>query len=182
MAATASPITLEELEKLKECVLWSEEDADALRKAHDVLAPRLEELLDVWYGFVGSKDFLLAYFSTPEGPDERYLTAVRERFGRWVLETTRAGYDEAWLAQQEEIGRRHYTGKNETDGVSGTPEFVHFRYMIPLVYPIFATVRPFLEQGSKDPDEVERMHQAWLKSLLLQVTLWSRPYTREGAF
>jgi hypothetical protein len=179
---TTSPVTLAELERLKAALLFTDEDVQALRRAHDVLAPRVEELLDVWYGFVGAHDFLLQYFSTPEGPHEGYLAAVRERFRQWVLDLTRADYDETWLSYQEEIGRRHYTGKNTTDGIVGAPEIVHYRYVVALVYPIYATVRPFLEQGCSDPAEVERMHQAWLKAVLLSVALWSHPYVREGAF
>lgn len=182
MATTAPTVTPAELEQMKQALLFGEEDVRALRRAHDLLVPRVEELLDVWYGFVGAHDFLLRYFSTDEGPHQGYLSAVRARFGRWVADTCRAEYDEAWLQAQEEIGRRHYTDKGKTDGVEGTPPFVHYRYMVPLVYPIYATVRPFLEQGCDDPGEVERMHQAWLKAVLLQVALWSRPYVREGAF
>jgi hypothetical protein len=26
------------------------------------------------------------------------------------------------------------------------------------------------------------MHQAWIKSVLLQVTLWSHPYVKDGDF
>lgn len=99
-----------------------------------------------------------------------------------MIDTCRAEFDEQWLAYQHEIGRRHFDRKNHTDGVTNAPPFVHFRYMIPLAYPIYATVRPFLEQGERDSAEVERMHQAWLKAVLLCVTLWSQPYVREGAF
>jgi hypothetical protein len=178
----ASAVTLEDLDRLKAALLFTDDDVRALRRAHDILASRVEELLDVWYGFVGSHDFLLRYFSTSDGPDGDYLAAVRKRFGQWVLDLTRAEYDAAWLAYQEEIGRRHYTGKNKTDGASGTPEIVHHRYVVALVYPIYATVRPFLERGESDPAEVERMHQAWLKAVILSVALWSRSYLREGAF
>ncbi len=31
-------------------------------------------------------------------------------------------------------------------------------------------------------EEVEKMHQAWLKSILLQVILWSQPYIKDGEF
>jgi len=182
VAVTAPAVTAAELEQMKQALLFGEEDVQALRRAHDILVPRVEELLDVWYGFVGSHDFLLRYFSTEEGPHQGYLAAVRQRFGRWVADTCRAEYDQGWLAKQEEIGRRHYLDKGKTDGVAGTPPIVHYRYMVPLVYPIYATVRPFLEQGCDDPAEVERMHQAWLKAVLLQATLWSRPYVRDGAF
>ncbi len=64
----------------------------------------------------------------------------------------------------------------------GTPSLVHFRYLNALIYPIYATVRPFLEKGSDDPAAVERMHQAWLKAVLLQVTLWAEAYVTRGAW
>jgi hypothetical protein len=179
---SSSPITLAELERIKAALMLTDDDLAALRRARGILEPRVDELLDVWYGFVGSHDFLLHYFAGPDGPDGDYLAAVRRRFGQWVLDLTSAEYDHEWLAYQEEIGRRHYLDKGATDGVAGTPPLVSYRYMIPLAYPIYATVRPFLEQGEGDAGEVERMHQAWLKAVLLSVTLWSRPYLRVGAF
>jgi len=54
--------------------------------------------------------------------------------------------------------------------------------MIALVYPIYATVRPFLERGERDTAMIERMHQAWLKAVLLQAILWTYPYVKEGVF
>ena len=177
-----SPVSLEDLERLKAALLFTDDDVRALREAGEILAPRVEDILDVWYGFVGSHDFLLAYFSTPDGPDANYLARVRARFGQWILDTCRAEYDASWLAYQAEIGHRHYDKKNQTDGVTGAPPLIHFRYINALVYPIYATIRPFLEQGASDPAAVEQMHQAWLKAVLLQVTLWSRPYMQPGAF
>ena len=181
-AVSRSPVTLADFEAMKASALFGEEDVRYLRMSHDVVKDQVEAILDVWYGFVGNHDFLLAYFSTPDGPDADYLARVRARFGQWILDTCRAEYDESWLAYQEEIARRHYQDKNKTDGVEGAPPFIHFRYVNALIYPIFATIRPFLEKGESDPAEVERMHQAWLKAVLLQVTLWSQPYLREGAF
>lgn len=177
-----SPVTLDDLRRVEATVLWTDNDTVALARAADILRPQVEEILDVWYGFVGSNDFLVSYFSGPQGPDARYLSAVRERFGRWIIDTCIAPRDAGWLAYQEEIGRRHYTGKNETDGAEGTPPIVHFRYVNALIYPIYATIRPFLEKGGASRDEVDAMHQAWLKAVILQVTLWSRPYVREGAW
>ena len=171
-----------ELAKIQEALLMTEDDITALREAKAILAPRVEELLDVWYGFVGSKDFLLAYFSTPSGPDSNYLGRVRARFGQWVLDTCEGDFGPDWVAYAEEVGRRHAAGKNATDGVVGAPEIVHFRYVVALVYPIYATVRPFLEAGARDAAHLERMHEAWLKAVLLNVVLWSRAYVRDGWF
>ena len=78
-----SPISLDDLEKLKATLLFTEEDAKALRRSREILEPQVDAILDVWYGFVGSQPHLLAYFSSAEGkPDGDYLAKVRARFGR----------------------------------------------------------------------------------------------------
>ncbi len=177
-----SPLTQDDLDKIKQSLLMDDSDIAALRRAHDILEPQIEAILDVWYGFVADHDFLLSYFATPSGPDSQYLDRVRARFSQWVLDLTRADFDDAWLSYQEEIGRRHHLGKNETDDVTGAPPLVHHRYLVALAYPIFATVRPFLEHGAASAEELDAMHQAWLKAVLLSVILWSRPYLRDGAF
>jgi len=181
-----APITEEEFAHLKAALMFTEDDIAALRRAGEVLVPQTEAILDVWYGFVGAHPFLLQYFAGPDGPRGAYLERVRRRFGKWIEDTCRAQYDATWLAYQHEIGRRHFTGKNETDpgpaGATGTPPLVHFRYVNALVSPIAATIRPFLEKSGVPAEEMERMAQAWFKAVLLQVTLWARWYTREGAW
>ncbi|HEX6989386.1 MAG TPA: protoglobin domain-containing protein [Bacillota bacterium] len=177
-----SPVDAEDFARIQQAALFSAEDIEALRRAGSILGKHVEELLDVWYGFVGAHDFLVASFSGADGPNAHYLGQVRRRFAQWVLDTCRAEFDADWLAYQYEIGRRHYDRKNLTDGIEDAPAHVPFRYLVPLTYPIYWTVRPFLEREEKDPQQVERMHQAWLKAVLLSVTLWSQPYLREGAF
>ena len=58
-----SPLTLQELELLKRTVLFTEEDERYLRMAGEVMAPKTEAILDVWYGFVGANPHLIRYFS-----------------------------------------------------------------------------------------------------------------------
>lgn len=179
-----SPITLADLETMKKSVLFGDDDVEALRASAPILEPQVEDVLDVWYGFVGSQPHLLAHFSHPESgaPEEAYLNAVRLRFGQWIRDTAAANYDQAWLDYQFEIGRRHHpTGKNATDGATAS-RLVPLRDLILLTYPITATLKPFLEKGGASAEDVERMHQAWLKSVLLQVVLWSQPYVRDGEF
>jgi Protoglobin len=179
-----SPITLEELDLLKASLLWSEKDDRALRLAHDVLADQVEEVLDVWYGFVASHPHLVRYFSRLDDgqPDPEYLERVRKRFGQWILDTTAARYDQAWLDYAEEIGKRHHrAGKNRTDGVDAV-EHIPLRYVIAFIYPITATIKPFLARKGHSADEVDTMHDAWRKAVILQVALWSRPYVTEGDF
>lgn len=182
MSAVAPPVSAGELDRLKATVLLGEDDLEALRLSGEVLADQVEDVLDVWYGFVGASPHLLAAFERRSDgrPDEGYLAAVRVRFGDWIRETAAAGYDEAWLAQQVEIGRRHHrSGKNRSDGVDAA-DHIPLRDVIALAYPITATLRPFLEKGGHPPETVDRMQDAWRKSVLLQVALWSLPYVRDG--
>lgn len=175
-AVPRSPLTLEQLEELKRTVLLGDDDVAALRRSREVLAGQVEQVLDVWYGFVGDHPHLLRSFADREtgAPIGDYLARVRARFGQWILDTAAADYDQAWLDYQHEIGRRHDVAKNRTDGVDSTPR-VELRYLIALVYPITATLAPFLAKGA-GPEEVAKMQDAWRKSVLLQVALWSEAY------
>ena len=108
--------------------------------------------------------------------------AVRERFGQWILDTARAAYDQEWLDYQHEIALRHHrTKKNVTDDAAST-DIVPLRYLFPVIYPVTATLKPFLAKKGHSAEDVEKMHAAWVKSCLLQLTLWSYPYVKEGDF
>jgi hypothetical protein len=176
-AVAKSPVSREDLELLKKTVLFTEEDENYLRLAGEVLADQIDGVLDVWYGFVASHPHLVYFFTDEKGePNGHYLAAVRERFGQWILDTCNRAYDQDWLNYQHEIGLRHYrTKKNQTDGVKSVP-IINYRYLVGFIYPITATIKPFLEKKGHSADEVEKMHQAWFKSLVMQVTLWTRPY------
>jgi len=176
---TRSPLNLQDLENLKKAVLFTAEDEKYLRMAGEVLADQIEDVLDVWYGFVGSHPHLVYYFTDGKGnPDSAYLAAVRKRFGQWILDTCNRPYDQAWLDYAHEIGQRHHRAKkNQTDGVNSVP-VVNHRYMVAFIYPITATIKPFLAKKGHNPEEVEKMHQAWFKSVVMQVALWSVPYVK----
>ncbi|SEN27591.1 protoglobin domain-containing protein [Nonomuraea pusilla] len=175
--AGRSPVTMKDLEELRASVLFGPEDEKALRLAGDVLEDQVEDVLDVWYGFVGANPHLLASFSTPGGqPVGEYLDRVRARFGQWILDTCRRPYDRQWLDYQHEMGRRHTSlGKNRADAADAASH-VPMRHVIALIYPITATVRPFLERKGHAPEQVEAMFQAWFKSVVLQIALWTRAY------
>jgi hypothetical protein len=183
-AVPRSPIMMKDFDLLKQAVLFSDEDVKYLRMSHDVLRDQVEAVLDVWYGFVASHPHLVHYFGDKSSgaPLGDYLTAVRKRFGQWILDTATANYDQAWLDYQFEIGRRHHrTAKNKTDGARSVDN-ISFRYLPAFIYPITATLKPFLAKKGHSAAEVEAMHQAWVKSVILQVTLWSYPYVKDGDF
>jgi hypothetical protein len=172
-----SPVSEEDLRRLEQTVLLTEEDERYLRMAGEVLEDQVEDVLDLWYGFVGSHPHLVHYFAGPDGrPDETYLARVRARFGQWIRDTCARPRDRDWLAYAHEVALRHHrTKKNRTDGVDSVPH-IPLRYLIAFIYPITATVREFLGKKGHAPEDVERMHQAWFKSVVLQVALWAVPY------
>jgi Protoglobin len=179
-----SPLNVEDLDLLKQSILFTEEDEQYLRLAGDVLEDQVEDVLDVWYNFVASHPHLVYYFSNSDGdPDTNYLARVRERFKQWILDTCRRPYDREWLDYQQEIALRHTRAKkNQTDDAQETPDQVGLRYMIAFIYPITSTIEPFLANKGHGSEEVEKMFQAWFKAVVLQVALWSYPYAKEGDF
>jgi len=188
-AVAPSPISLTDFDRMKASVLFDDEDVKYLRISHDVVKDQVEAILDVWYGFVGSQPHLLASFTAKANgkPLTDYLGAVRRRFGQWIVDTARAQYDQAWLDYQHEIGLRHHRSKKNTTDSAATQsaastDIVPFRDLFALVFPVTFTLRPFLAKQGHRADDVEKMHAAWVKSCLLQVTLWSHPYVKDGDF
>jgi len=172
-----APISMDEFERLQQAVLFDEDDEEYLQMAGDVLEDQIDDVLDVWYGFVADHDFLVYYFANGEGnPDEEYLDRVRERFGQWIRDTCETPYDEDWLNYQFEIGRRHTREKkNEVDDADAV-DHIDMRYLVAFIYPITATIREFLADSDLSDEDVDAMYHAWFKSIVLQVTLWSYPY------
>jgi hypothetical protein len=183
-AVTTSPVSLADFEQMKATALFGTDDVKALRMSHDIVKDQVEAILDVWYGFVGSQPHLLASFSGKSDgkPLGDYLGAVRKRFGQWILDTAGAEYDQKWLDYQHELGLRHHRAKkNRTDGAAAA-DIVPFRNLFALIFPVTFTLRPFLAKPGYSTEDVERMYAAWVKSCLLQVTLWSYPYVKDGDF
>lgn len=179
-----APYTLDDLAALRKTLLFGDDDVQALRRSKAILADQTDAILDVWYGFVASTPELVVFFSDPRTgtPDAAYLAAVRQRFARWILDTAEATYDQRWLDWQYEIGLRHnIIKKNKTDQVNSAAQ-VNFRYLVALTVPITTTLKPFLAKNGDAPADVVKMHDAWVKAVLLQVILWSHPYVKDGQF
>lgn len=179
---STSPVTIEDLSLLKATVLFGDEDERYLRMAGEVLKEQTDDVLDLWYGFVGGNPHLVSYFMKDGVPNTDYLAAVRARFGQWILDLCNRPYDHDWLNYQHEIALRHHTAKkNKTDAVDTAP-IVHYRYMVAFIFPITATIKGFLGNKGHSADDVEKMHSAWFKAVTLTAILWTYPYIREGEF
>src|ERR1700722_8571444 len=174
-----SPISMRELENLKITVGFTEEDQRYLKLAGEVLADQTKQLVDHWRsGIIAGIPNLARHSRTPDGnaiPD--YSANSGLRFQKWILDTCLRPYDQDWINYQEEIALRHTSlKKNKTDGVESTP-YVPLRDIIAFIPVMNETVKPYLAAKGNSPDQVEKMHVAWCKSMQLQAAIWSRPYT-----
>jgi IS1 family transposase len=175
-----SPVSSEDVELLKATLLWSDDDDRYLRMAGDVLADQVDDVLELWYGYVASHPHLVHYFTDRDDqPIGEYLDRVRARFAQWVRDVCERPYDDAWRDYQHEIALRHTrVKKNQTDGVDSVSE-IALRYLVAFIFPITATMRSFLAAKGHRSEDVEAMHTAWFKAVVLHVCLWSQPYAAE---
>ncbi len=179
-----SPFSLDDLQKLQQSLLFGEEDVKYLKMSYSILKDQTNDILDVWYGFVASTPQLVYFFGnkTTGKPEGEYLAKVRERFSMWILQTAEANYNQDWLNYQYEIGLRHYsTKKNKTDTANSVP-IINYRYIPALTIPVTTTLKPFLAKKGANGEDVEKMYNAWVKSVLLQAILWGQPYMKKGEF
>jgi hypothetical protein len=180
--AALSPVSMKDLDLLKQTVLFTDEDEKYLRMAGEVLKDQTDAVLDLWYGFVGNHPHLVYYFTKNGQPNMDYLAAVRQRFGQWILDLCNRKLDQQWLNYQYEIALRHHSvKKNKTDSVDTAP-IIHMRYLVAFIFPITATIKSFLANKGHNLEEVEKMYTAWFKAVTLTVTLWCYPYVNEGEF
>jgi hypothetical protein len=175
-----SPVTERDVELLELTLLWSPDDDRYLQLAGEVLADQVDDVLELWYGYVGSHEHLVHYFTDGDGtPIGAYLERVRARFAQWVRDVCSRPHDQAWRDYQHEIALRHTRAKkNQTDGVDSVPE-IPLRYLVAFIFPITATMRSFLAAKGHDDADVDGMQTAWFKAVVLHVCLWTQPYAAD---
>src|ERR1700678_536384 len=179
-ALAKASIRLDELEQLKISVGFTEEDERHLRLAGNVLKDQTEQIVEHWRsGIIARIPHLARHSRSPDGnPLPSYLAASNRRFQQWILDTCLRPYDQTWLDYQQEIALRHTSlKKNRTDHVQSTP-YVPLRDIIAFIPVMNETIKPYMAARGNSAKEVEKMHQAWCKSLQLQIALWTGLYTR----
>jgi hypothetical protein len=173
-----SSVSMRELEDLKISVGFTEDDQRYLRLAGEALAGQTKQLVDHWRnGIIAGIPNLARHSRTPEGeaiPD--YLAKSGLRFEQWILDTCLRPYDQDWLDYQQEIAVRHTSlKKNKVDAVRSTP-YVPLRDIVAFIAVMNETIKPYLAKKGHSVEDVGKMHQAWCKSIQLQLALWSKSY------
>jgi len=176
-----SRVTLEELRELEQAAGLTEDDRRYLRLAGEVLSDQAEAMVDAWRARFLHQEELARWFYDPDGKaDERYKAAIKPRFVRWVIDSCTRPYDQAWLDYQNEIGRRHTPERKNATDRAQTPALVPLRYVVAFAAVVITTAKEFLARKGHSPEDVERMHAAWTRSVMLSISLWSRPYAKQG--
>ena len=165
---------------LKQTVGISDEDETYLRVAGEVLSGQTQELVGRWRAAISAQPHLARYSKRVDGePDPCYSQNSGLRFEQWILDTCLRPYDQDWLNYQQEIALRHTSvKKNQTDRVESI-DSIPLRYIIGFAGVIndAGIMKPFLAAKGHIGEEVDRMFRAWCKSVLLQIALWTEPYT-----
>jgi hypothetical protein len=178
-----SPINVKDLEQLKESAGFTPEDERWLRAAGDVLKGQTAPLVEKWRAVISAHPHLARYSLRLDGQkDPHYSEASGLRFQQWVLDTCFRPYDQDWLNYQQEIALRHTSvKKNKTDNVQSVPT-IHLRDIIAFAAVINDPdiIKPFLAAKGHSSADVDRMYQAWRRSISLQIALWTEPYTNSG--
>src|SRR5262249_39626403 len=100
------------------------------------------------------------------------------RFVQWVRDMFARPFDQAWLDYQEEIALRHTPEKKSKTDSATTPPLVPLRYLLAFAAPVLETARKRLHAKKLFADDIDLMHAAWPKAVILTLVLWSRPYAR----
>lgn len=177
-----SPVSIQDLERLKTTAGFGEEDERYLRIAGAVLTDQTAKIVNHWRsGIIAGIPNLARHSRTPEGNAiPEYLGNSNRRFEQWILDTCLRPYDQDWINYQQEIALRHTSAKkNKVDGVRSTP-YVPLRDVLAFIAVINETIKPYLGAKGHSAEEVDKMHRAWCKSMQLQMALWIGPYATAG--
>ena len=177
-AVPTSSVTLDDLQRLKISVGFTEEDAHYLHMAGPVLEDQVERIVNHWRAnIIASIPHLARHSRNLDGsPNPDYLARSNRRFQQWILDTCLRPYDQDWLNYQQEIALRHTSHKkNQTDHVVSTP-YVPYSDIVAFLAVLNNTVKPYLEAKGHNESDVAHMHKAWCKSMQIQIALWAKPY------
>jgi hypothetical protein len=175
--AARSPLTLQELDELKQAAGLTQDDEMALRELAPILAGQADDMVTAWRAKIAEHPHLARYSAHPDGtPNPEYSAASKPRFDRWIIDACTRPLDQAWLDYQHEIGLRHTRAKKNVTDHADSADHIPLRYLLAFTAVILTTSRDFIARHVEDTGTLDRLHAAFTKSVMLHVTVWSRAY------
>ena len=140
--AAISPLTLEDLARLKAVVSLTKDDEAALRDAAEILADQAEDMVTAYRARLGELPFMIPYSNHPDStPNPEYGAASKPRFDRWIIDACTRALDQDWLNYQHEIGLRHTTAKKNRTDHADSLDHIPMRYLLAFTAVVIATAR-----------------------------------------
>ncbi len=180
--AARSPLTLEDLERLKAVVGLTADDERILVEAAQVLADQADDMVTAYRKRLGELPFMRAYSGHPDGsPNPEYGAASKPRFDRFIIDACTRPLDQDWLNYQQEIGLRHTRAKKNATDHADSLDHIPMRYLLAFTAVVIATAREYLAAGGARPRRSTTCTPPSPKAVMLHVTVWTRPYVDDAA-
>lgn len=171
----------EDIELLWRIGLFSADDERALRKLWRILGGQTDDYLDMVLGMVAAYPALAAALATIRHESLGFAAdgsaTVRPLFRQWLSETCLSPHQPPWIGRLYSL-HADLPPERPTRGLSA--KLPEFRYLIALSFPLVAAARSLLVDAGLASEAIERMQSAFLKAILLQVTLLSKLYVKDG--
>lgn len=175
--AAVSPLSLQDLQELRDVAWLTQEDQEALREAAGILAGQADDMVTAWRARLSDLPFMRPYSGHPDGtPNPGYGAATKPRFDRFIIDACTRPLDQDWLNYQHEIGLRHTRAKKNRTDHADSAGHIPLRYLLAFTAVVITTARGYLAAAGVTPEQVDRMHAAFTKSVMLHVTVWTRAY------
>lgn len=157
-AAVSEPF----LDEVKRYLLWTDADADALREAHQALAPQLSEVIDIHYLRIVEHEDARRVLTG----GEPQIARLRRTFETWLHQCFLGPHDHAYLELRSRIGHAHVR--------IGLPQ----RYMITSIGIMRSALRPLVESLIA-AERRAATHVAIDKVLALDLTIMLEAYQND---
>jgi hypothetical protein len=175
--AAGSPLTLEDLDHLRAVAGLTDDDEAALKDAAAILAGQADDMVSAWRAQLGQLPWMAPYSGHPDGtPNPEYGAASKPRFDRWIIDACTRPLDQGWLDYQQEIGLRHTRAKKTRTDHADSLDHIPMRYLLAFTTVVITSSRAYLAADGASAAELDRLHAAFTKSVMLHVTVWTRAY------
>jgi hypothetical protein len=181
--AARSPLTMQDLDRLKAVVGLTDDDTEALHEAAAILADQADDMVTAYRARLGELPWMAPYSQHPDGtPNPEYGAASKPRFDRWIIDACTRPLDQDWLNYQHEIGLRHTSAKKTKTDDADSLDQIPMRYLLAFTTVVITTARDFLSATGAPQQQLDRMHAAFTKSIMLHVTVWTRAYVDDDSW
>ena len=166
-----------DLARLNEAIWLTEDDEYALRDAAEILAGQADDMVTGWRATLADQPWRAGYSRHPDGPrNPEQDAAAKPQFDRWIIDAYTRSVDQGWPDYQHGIGpRRTWAERSSADGVDSPDQVPQLR-LLAFADTVISAARDHLAAAGAAAGDVDRMHAAFTKWVMLQVTVLTQSF------